>query len=199
MLRKLPIIAVFGQGTPLKSARRDLAKSVGALVAGLGAHLLTGGGYGVMEAAAEGFVGIAGRAGFSIGIVPREPDGPLDSINHDLDGRPYPNPFVEIAIHTPLPPRVGGWLDSPARNHINVLSADGIIALPGGPGTRNEIEMAAIYRGETNRSPSERRTVLVGPPEEFEQRHKELFVHAGTLSEAERHLRNALAARGHSI
>ena len=140
MLRKLPIIAVFGQGTPLKPDRIDLARSVGSLVARLGAHLLTGAGYGVMAAVAEGFVGIAGRAGFSIGIVPRDPEGPLDRPNRDLDGRLYPNPFVEIAIHTPLPPRVADWHNVPARNHVNVLSADGIIALPGGAGTDNEIE-----------------------------------------------------------
>jgi hypothetical protein len=48
------------------------------LVARLGAHLLTGAGFGVMAAAAEGFVGTEQRAGFSIGIVPRHPAGPLE-------------------------------------------------------------------------------------------------------------------------
>lgn len=196
MLRKLPIIGVFGQGTPIDAERAGLAKAVGALVAKLGAHLLTGGGYGVMAAAAEGFVAIAERAGFSIGIVPRDPHGPLNRPNRDFDGRPYPNPFVEIAILTPLPPRTEDWHSTPARNHINVFSADGIIVLPGGAGTRNEIEMAAAYRDELARSRSERRTVLVGPADEFMPEHKQQFVHAHTLDEAERHLRGALAARG---
>jgi uncharacterized protein (TIGR00725 family) len=192
MLRKLPIIAVFGQGTPIEAERASLARSVGAMVARLGAHLLTGGGYGVMAAAAEGFVANIGRAGFSIGIVPREPDGPFDQPNSDIDGRLYPNPYVEIAIHTPLPPRVVDWRSAPARNHVNVLPADGIIALPGGVGTNNEIEMAAAYRGEMARPRGERRGVLVGPAEEFTQQHRDTFVHAKTLGEAENHLRGVL-------
>ena len=62
MLRKLPIVGVFGQGTPIGSDRADLARAVGTMIARLGAHLLTGGGYGVMEAVAEGFVNVADRA-----------------------------------------------------------------------------------------------------------------------------------------
>ena len=196
MLRKLPIIAVFGQGTPVGLERANLAKAAGAMVAKLGAHLLTGGGYGVMAAAAEGFVATPERPGFSIGIVPRDPQGPLDRPNRNTDGQPYPNPFVEIAILTPLPPRVEDWHNQPARNHINVFSADGIIVLPGGAGTRNEIEMAAAYRDELTRPRGARRTVLVGPAGEFMPEHKQQFVHAETLDEAERHLRGALAARG---
>ena len=57
-----------------------------------------------MEAAAEGFVAAPGRAGLSIGVVPRDPDGAFDVPDHDLNGRRYPNPFIEIAIMTPLPP-----------------------------------------------------------------------------------------------
>jgi hypothetical protein len=191
MLRKLPIIGVFGQGTAIGDERAGLARSVGAMIARLGAHLLTGGGYGVMAAAAEGFVAISGRRGFSIGIVPRDPAGPLDRPNSDLDGTPYPNPFVEIPIFTPLPPRVENWHEAPARNHVNVFTADGIVVLPGGPG-----EMAAHYRNEDARPRAERRTVLVGPAEEFAPDQRDTFVHAGSLEEAERHLRGALAARG---
>ena len=33
-----------------------------------------------------------------------------------------------------------------SRNHLNVLSADVIVALPGGAGTRPEIELALEYR-----------------------------------------------------
>jgi len=199
MLRKLPVIAVLGQGTPVAPQRRELARAVGRLVARLGAHLLTGGGFGVMAAAAEGFVGADGRPGFSIGIVPRYPGGPLEQPNQDADGRAYPNPFVEIAIHSVLPPRVDDWRSVPARNHVNILSADGIIALPGNVGTRNELEMAAAYRGEMERPRDERRTVLIGPPDEFEAEQKECFVHAASLAEAEKHMRRALAARGFSI
>lgn len=196
MLRKLPIIAVFGQGTPIAPDRRDLARSVGAMIAGLGAHLLTGGGYGVMEAAAEGFVGVPARAGLSIGIVPSLQGGAFDEPNRDSDGRPYPNPFVEIPIFTPLPPRVADWHNTPARNHVNVLSADAIVSLPGGAGTRNELDMAAEYRGERSQPAALRHTVLLGPADEFAQEHRDKFVHVGTLAEAKRHLRGVLAASG---
>jgi uncharacterized protein (TIGR00725 family) len=199
MLRKLPIVAVLGQGTPIAPERRELARSVGALVARLGAHLLTGAGFGVMAAAAEGFVGTEGRPGFSIGVVPRYPGGPLERPNQDADGRPYPNPFVEIPIYSVLPPRVDDWHNQPARNHVNILSADGIIALPGNVGTRNELEMAMAYRGEMDRPRGERRTVLIGPPDEFDADQKERFVLAATVADAEHHLRGALAARGFSI
>jgi uncharacterized protein (TIGR00725 family) len=195
MLRKLPIVAVFGQGTPIAPERAEFAREVGAMVARLGAHLLTGGGYGVMEAVAEGFVSVAERAGSSIGIVPREPDGPLDQPNHARDGRPYPNDFVEIPIMTPLRPRERDWRKRPARNHINVFTADAIIALPGHAGTRNELDMTAAYRDGSALKPEERGTVLVGPAEEFTPEHLRLFVHAATIPAAEVHLSRILRER----
>jgi uncharacterized protein (TIGR00725 family) len=188
MLRKLPIVAVFGQGSALARERAGLARQVGAMVARLDAHLLTGGGYGVMAAAAEGFVAVVPRAGLSIGIVPRGQDSPFDVPNRDPEGRAYPNPFVEIAIMTPLPPRAQDWRNVPARNHINVLTADAIVALPGGEGTRNELDMAAAYREESARPREQRRTVLVGPIEEFTPGHRALFAHAETVAAAEQHL-----------
>jgi predicted Rossmann-fold nucleotide-binding protein len=196
MLSKLPIVAIFGSGSPIGLERAGFARDAGALVARLNVHLLTGAGYGVMAAAAEGFVAVAGRAGLSIGIVPREPDGPFDEPDHAPDGRTYPNPSVEIAIRTPLPPRVEEWQTIPARNHVNVLTADLIVALPGGVGTANELDIAADYYGERSRPRSERRTILAGPVQEFAPRHRELFMHAETLVELEVHLRRALAARG---
>jgi predicted Rossmann-fold nucleotide-binding protein len=113
MPRKLPIIGVFGSGSPIDGVRAKLAQSIGAMVASIGAHLLTGAGYGIMAAVAEGYVAVPERAGFSIGIVPRAPNGSFDEPNHDLEGRTYPNPYVEIAIRTPLPPRVESWRTAP--------------------------------------------------------------------------------------
>jgi uncharacterized protein (TIGR00725 family) len=199
MLRKLPIIDVFGQGSAIDAERARLARSIGALVAKLGAHLLTGGGYGVMAAAAEGFVSTADRVGFSIGIIPRLQKGAFDEPNRDDGGRRYPNPFVEIPVFTPLPPRVDDWRNAPARNHINVLTADAIVSLPGGTGTQNELNMAAHYRSEGSRPRAERRTVLLGPAEEFTPEHRDMFIHAGSLDEAERHLRGALVVRDVAI
>ena len=37
-------------------------------------------------------------------------------------------------------------MDPLSRNHINVLSSDVIVALPGGAGTRSEVELAVMYR-----------------------------------------------------
>ncbi len=196
MLRRLPIVAVFGQGTPIDDNLARLAREAGALVARLGAHLLTGGGYGVMEAASEGFVAVPQRAGFCIGIIPRRPEGPFDQPHCDDNGRPYPNHFVEISIMTPLPPRVADWRTTPGRNHINVFSADAIIALPGNSGTRNELDMSAEYLGERERPREARRVALLGPIERFTEEHRALFVHAATLDEAAAHVRRVLKARG---
>ncbi len=195
MLRKLPIVGVFGQGTPLSDERAQLARGAGKLVATMGAHLLTGGGYGVMAAAAEEFVAVADRPGLAIGIVPRAPNGAMDQANRDPKGRPYPNPFIEIAVMTPLLARVEDWRNSPGRNHVNVFTADVIIALPGGTGTRNELDMAATYRNESACPRNERRTILLGPIEEFTAEHRAFFPHAETLKDAEQHLRAVLRKR----
>lgn len=199
MLRKLPIIGVFGQGTPVAGERMALARAAGEMVARLGAHLMTGGGYGVMAAVAEGFVAVPNRAGLSIGIVPRAPDGAFDDPNRGAHGEPYPNPFVEIAIVTPLPPRSEDWRSLPSRNHVNVLTADAIIALPGGAGTQNELTMAATYRRQDLLAPDARHTVLIGPREEFLPEHLAGFIHAATLDDASRHLVRILRRAGFSM
>jgi predicted Rossmann-fold nucleotide-binding protein len=199
MLRRLPIVGVFGHGASLSEERFELARAVGAMIARLDAHLLTGGGYGVMEATAVGFVAVADRAGLSIAIVPCKPDGPLDAPNRSWDGRSYPNPSVELAIFTPLPPRAADWQSHPARNHINVFTPHAIIALPGGAGTRNELDMAAFYREEGNRPRHDRRTILLGPIDEFAQHHRQMFVHAATLHDAEQHVVRVLVGGGFSL
>jgi uncharacterized protein (TIGR00725 family) len=196
MLRRLPIVGVFGQGTPLPAERVVLARDTGALVARLGCHLLTGGGFGVMAAAAEGFTGVADRRGLSIGIIPRLPDGAFDEPNRDAGGRDYPNDFVEIAIRTPLPPRVTDWQAAPSRNHVNVLTADAIVVLPGGAGTSNELDMAALYRGEDALAPEQRKTILFGPPEAFSGVHHAAFMHAASLADVREHLARILSQRG---
>jgi uncharacterized protein (TIGR00725 family) len=191
-LRKLPIVAVFGQGSAIPPEREDLARAAGAMVARLGTHLLTGAGYGVMAAAAEGFTAMEPRTGLSIGIIPRDRERGFETVNHDSEGRPYPNPFVEIAIRTPLTSRADDWRRVPARNHINVLTADAIIALPGQAGTHNELDMAAYFGGEIGRSREQRRTILLGPAGEFTYEHRTLFMHADNLATAERHVRGIL-------
>ena len=195
MLRKLPIVGVFGSGSPISAERKALARSVGATVAKLGAHLLTGGGFGVMTAAAEGFVAVEDRAGLSIGIIPRMLEGAFDQPARSDSGESYPNPHVEIAVFTPLPARVADWRTTPGRNHVNVLTADVVVALPGNTGTRNEIEMTAAYRDEMRRPREDRRAILVGPRDEFAADLRDLFVHVPTCEEAEQALRRLLALR----
>ena len=92
-----------------------------------------------MAAVTEAFVSVHGRAGIAIGVLP--------GVGTDSGGTPpgYPNRNIELAIRTHLPSRgeEGTLLNS--RNHINVLSADVVIALPGGTGTRSEVDLAVRY------------------------------------------------------
>ena len=133
---RLPIVAVIGSGEP-DHGNPDLAFAVGRAVAEAGCHLLTGAGRGAMEDAGRGFCSVEGRAGLSIGIIPRaaEGDGPKAG---------YPNAYVEVPVFTHLAGRLGPDADD-SRNPINVLSAQRIVALPGGSGTRAEIRLAKRY------------------------------------------------------
>jgi uncharacterized protein (TIGR00725 family) len=124
------IVGVMGSGVERHEA---LAVPLGRWIAERGFHLLTGGGGGVMEAVGEGFASVAGRRGLSIGILPA---GPPPG---------YPNRWVDVAIHTHLE-ALGDEGEAPrSRNHVNVLSSDVIVALPGGAGTRSEVALAVRY------------------------------------------------------
>jgi hypothetical protein len=54
-------------------------------------------------------------------------------------------PWVDLVIQTHLPDRGEAGAGERSRNHINVLSAAAVVALPGGPGTRTEVELALRY------------------------------------------------------
>ena len=56
--------------------------------------------------------------------------------------------------------------------------------------------MAAEYRDERVKPRSERRTILIGPADEFSADHRDAFVHAVAVAEAEMQIRRVLAARG---
>lgn len=133
-VRRLPIVAVIGSGAP-GHGNPDLSESIGRLIAEMGFHLLTGGGRGVMADACRGFTSVPGRAGLTLGIIPRSATG-------DEEG--YPNPWVELPIRTHLAGRLGPDGED-SRNPINVLTAWKIIALPGSEGTRAEIRLAMRY------------------------------------------------------
>ena len=96
----------------------DMAYEMGALVAGQGWIVLNGGrDVGVMRSSAEG---AKGQGGLTIGILPGS-------------SKWEANPFIDIPIVTGL---------ADARNLVNVLSCDVVIALPGSAGTVSEVALA---------------------------------------------------------
>ena len=87
-----------------------------------------------MTATSRGFTRTHPRAGVALGILRG------DTAGRQLPG--YPNAYVEIPIATHL---AEGGVEAESRNHLNVLTADVIIALPGAVGTRAEIELSMRY------------------------------------------------------
>ena len=167
------VVAVIGSGTLADPA----CVEIGQLVANLGADLLTGGGRGVMEAVSRAFFESQPRTGLVIGVIPATVE-PLDALErrdptpiaYDVpDG--YPNPWVELAIYTHLPDSGRQGTLRSSRNHINVLSADVIVALPGEAGTEAEMWLAAQYGVPIVAYGAHRATVPAG------------IVHARTLSD----------------
>ena len=145
------MICVIGSGS---EPWTDLANSLGRMLASIGVHLLTGGGRGVMESVSRAFHATSPRAGSVIGVLP----GSVDP-GFTYAAKPgYPNAYVEIVIRTHLPLSGEQGTEPMSRNHINVLSADGVIALPGGPGTISEAQLAVGYR---------KPILLFGPSEAF--------------------------------
>ena len=133
-----PIVGVMGSG---RQEHMELAVPLGEWIASSGCHLLTGGGSGVMAAVSRAFHSVEGRSGRVIGVLPGDVEA-----GEPVAPSGYPNQWVEIPIRTHLPLSGEQGRDPMSRNHLNVLSADVIVALPGGAGTRSEIELALEYR-----------------------------------------------------
>ena len=109
-------IAIIGAGDcDCDSDLYTAAETAGARVAETGAVLLTGGLFGVMEAASRG---AKSRGGTTVGIIPT------------LDGE---NAYTDIVIRTGL---------GQARNTVLVQSAGAVVAIGGGYGTLSEIAAA---------------------------------------------------------
>ncbi|MFT3717470.1 DNA-binding protein [Pseudorhodoferax sp.] len=135
----MAIIGVMGSG---KDEWPEWATPLGTWIASHGFDLLTGAGQGVMVSVARAFASTPGRRGRSIGIVPSEAHASRGFV--PVAG--YPNPFVDLPIVTPLPRKeVGASDDALNRNHVNVLTSDVVIALPGGRGTLDEIRLAMRF------------------------------------------------------
>ena len=134
-----PIVGVMGSGSDEHS---HLTEPLGWWLAGHGYHLLTGGGGGVMAAVSRAFCSVPDRSGLAIGIVPGQVD-PTNGRHTPPAG--YPNACVELTVTTHLPLSGERGAKPMSRNHINVLSSQVIVALPGGPGTSSEVKLAVRY------------------------------------------------------
>lgn len=136
--QNLPIVGVMGSANETHAER---AVPIGRWLARLGVHILTGGGAGVMMAVSKAFHETPSRKGLVIGIIPSaQADARLGAKDD------YPNPWVEVPIFTHLHLSGSAGTDPRSRNHINVLTSDAIIALPGGHGTSSEVRLALHYR-----------------------------------------------------
>lgn len=137
VVRRLPIVGVMGSS---RDPHEHLAAPLGAWLATRDVHLLTGAGGGTMTAVSRAFVGVGERRGLVLGVCPASDEDPGVS-------RPgYPNPWVEVPIHTHLPLSGPLGTEDRSRNHVNVLSSTVVVALPGSDGTASEVRLAVRYR-----------------------------------------------------
>lgn len=116
-MRKPQIVVI---GSSDETGRSDEARAIGRFIAEKGCVLITGGRGGVMEAASRG---AAERGGTVVGILPGDDPGGA-------------NPYCSVVIPTGI-----GF----ARNAVNVLAADLVVAIGGRSGTLSELAYARIY------------------------------------------------------
>jgi uncharacterized protein (TIGR00725 family) len=120
MMKKRLIIGVMGGGS-VSAAENEAAYRLGGLIAREGWVLLNGGrNAGIMEASAKG---AWDQGGLTVGILPDDNAGNASSY-----------------VHIPIITGMGA-----ARNCINVLSSDVVVACPGKAGTLSEIALAVKY------------------------------------------------------
>ena len=136
------VVGIMGSG---EHSFEDLARAAGRAVAQCGTHLLTGAGEGVMLAAARAFVETDGRLGLSLGVVRAKELPELEGLVRRWEAKRPPNHYVELPINTHLPKSGDEGQHYCSRNHINVLTSDAVVVLPGGPGTKSECDLAIQY------------------------------------------------------
>lgn len=131
-MARRPVVGVMGGGS-VPETIEEQARELGAAVARRGWVLLNGGrDAGVMRASAEG---AAEEDGLVVGVLPGTGGGDVAS-------------GIDVAVFTGL---------GEGRNHVNVLSSDVAVCLPGGAGTLSEAALA-VKTGTP--------LVLVGWPDE---------------------------------
>jgi predicted Rossmann-fold nucleotide-binding protein len=146
------IVGVMASGDESLAKKHKAAKEVGSTIAELRFHLLTGGGDGLMKAVGEAFLAKkkelakANRpAGSLISILRAEKLPELDD-QRKRNWQPHAdNGIGEIVIRTHLPYSGPKGRDPLSRNHINALTSDLIVILPGGSGTFSELRLAWEY------------------------------------------------------
>jgi uncharacterized protein (TIGR00725 family) len=117
------VVGVMGGGQ-VSDAQLEMAYRLGQMIATKGWVLLNGGrAAGVMEASAKGALE---AGGLTVGVLPD-------------DDRRHQSPFIQIPILTGM---------GSARNYINALSSDILVACPGGAGTVSEVALA-LKHGRT--------------------------------------------------
>jgi uncharacterized protein (TIGR00725 family) len=137
-------VGVMGSGRRLDTTVQTSAAQVGELLADLKVNLLTGGGGGVMQAVSESFREAQTRKSQSEGIIIGilRPAGLDDESVARL--RREKN-YSDLSIRTHLPFSGDKGTDTLSRNHINALTPDVIVALPGAGGTAGEVTLALRY------------------------------------------------------
>ena len=154
----MKLIAVIGSGS---DRQPHLSTPLGRRLAEKGYSLINGGGGGVMAETAKAFIEVENRKGLVVGVVPSaSPCGTAEERKRYKLPPGYPNACTELIIRTHLHLSKTMGKDTASRNHIIVLSADHVVALPGGPGTRSEVELALDY----GKSP-----VLISPRGEWDE------------------------------
>lgn len=122
-MKRAFIVGVMGGGNA-DAPTLEMAYHLGRLIAGKGWVLLNGGrDAGIMAASAEG---ATKNGGITVGILPDDHIG-------------YASEYIQIPICTGM---------GSARNAINVLSSDIVVACPGGAGTVSEIALALKHGKE---------------------------------------------------
>lgn len=112
-----PVVGVMGSAS-CDATTYATARELGRRLAEAGFVLLCGGGTGVMEAAARG---ATEAGGLTIGVLP----------GRDAAESP-PNPYIQVPLFTGI---------SYARNWVNVVASDVLVAVAGELGTLSEIAL----------------------------------------------------------